>query len=273
MGAADSDSTLYLTLDDTDVSRYGGQLGHYRNREKDSAAELTGSEAGAPTLYAVTKKEVHTLRRSDNAGATWQEMTEVDDYWSSLSASILDPNLFAWGGVVTYGMAVKRSSYRIVGSTTTTTSTVNYTQIFPASTFYPTRRRWRNLVHLHRWRAVSLRRFPQYCRKSGLCGLRVSQYYTTHISIANPNHVAAGAQDQGYQRTEIEFGEEGLTALFNTFRGCRHSSTNGSHVTFSGRCIQDSPSSTWVKMGFVLCRLSSGERTAWLPLRRRPYQW
>ena len=33
-----------------------------------------------------------------------------------------------------------------------------------------------------------------------LSGLRVSQYYTTHTSRANPDHVVAGAQDQGYQR-------------------------------------------------------------------------
>ena len=32
-----------------------------------------------------------------------------------------------------------------------------------------------------------------------LQGLRVSQYYSTLTSAADPDHVAAGSQDQGYQ--------------------------------------------------------------------------
>ena len=77
------------------------------------------------------------------------------------------------------------------------------------------------LVHLHRWRAVSLRRFLNTV-KICLYADCVWPVLTTHTSIANPNHVAAGAQDQGYQRTETELSEEGRTALFNTSLGTTH---------------------------------------------------
>ena len=51
-----------------------------------------------------------------------------------------------------------------------------------------------------------------------LTGLRVSQYYSTLTSTANPDRVAAGSQDQGYQIASSSTEEEELIAYLRPVR-------------------------------------------------------
>ena len=63
--------------------------------------ELAGSEAGAPTFYAVLSADSgRALVRSDDAGTSWEVLpTDVPDYWGTLNASMEDAERFAYGGV------------------------------------------------------------------------------------------------------------------------------------------------------------------------------
>ncbi|HCH63093.1 MAG TPA: hypothetical protein DFR83_09830, partial [Deltaproteobacteria bacterium] len=166
-----------------------------------SRAELTGSEAGAPRLWMVTSG--NALYRSDDAGESFEYVTEVYDYWGTLNASIQDVDRFAWGGVE-----------------------VHYTE--DAGAGWDVVNRWweyyddpANVLHADiPGLDVEVDAFGQehwyidtdgglYESTDGLVstqnlslqGLRVSQYYDTHTSIEPPYHVSAGAQDQGYQFT------------------------------------------------------------------------
>jgi photosystem II stability/assembly factor-like uncharacterized protein len=48
-------------------------------------AAITGSEAGAPTLWVVM--DGRDLYRSDDAGKTWAALGAIDDYWDILAAA------------------------------------------------------------------------------------------------------------------------------------------------------------------------------------------
>ncbi len=165
-------------------------------------AELVGTEAGAPDLWLVT--DGNALYRSQNAGETFAYITAVSDYWGTLNASIQDPDLFAWGGVEVHVTANGGGNWRVVNRWWDYYSDVE------------------NRLHadipgmdvevdafgLEHWyidtdgglfeSTDSL----QSVQNLSLRGLRVSQYYDTHTSVADPTHVAAGAQDQGYQVTQ-----------------------------------------------------------------------
>lgn len=166
-----------------------------------SRAELTGSEAGGPRLYTVTDGD--TLWRSDDAGESWVSLGGVEDYWSVLAASITDPDLLTFGGVNLH------------------------TSLDGGVSFHPQNEWWeyygREETKLH----ADIMGIDVWLDDAGdevwhvnnhggtfrsddrlasvynisLSGLRVSQYYDVSTSVANPDHVAAGAQDQGYQLT------------------------------------------------------------------------
>lgn len=268
-------STLYLTLDDSlwvsdDFGDNWSSIGFLNTGANRS--ELVGSEAGGPTLYSVTKKEgAHTLHRSEDGGATWQTMHDVEDYWSSLAASIEDPDLFAWGGVELHVTRDGGENFKLQ----------NY--------WYDYYEDIENKLHAD-IPGIDVLPNPEgegeiwYISTDGglyhsvdtldtvenlaLQGLRVSQYYTTHTSIANANHVAAGAQDQGYQRTETELDADGLYSFTQHISGdyARHTSTDGSHnylfSLYPGFLLihigEDSPN-------LVGADFPASERYAWLP--------
>ena len=163
-----------------------------------SEARITGSEAGAPTLYVVLDG---TLRRSDDGGANWTVLAALSDFWGQVNASITNPSLLAYGGV-----EVWRS----------TNAGVSFSKVNGWGDYYGN-----PAAKLHA-DIQGLFAFPTagggetwyvgtdgglYRSADGLSsvanlslnGLRVSQYYTTLTSSANPAHVAAGAQDQGWQ--------------------------------------------------------------------------
>ncbi|MFT5455532.1 MAG: photosystem II stability/assembly factor-like uncharacterized protein [Myxococcota bacterium] len=190
---------LYASADGGDSWQVRGAL------PSSGKTELTGSEAGAPRLYAVSDSEV--LHRSDDAGWTWQEMQRVEDYWGRLIAGIDDPDRFAWGGVEVHltrdggesftrpnewweyyedpenllhadimGMQVQRDE-----------SGAELWYISTDGGLYVSRDALDSVKNL------------------ALEGLRVSQYYDVHTSVSKPEQVAAGAQDQGFQRTTEAF--------------------------------------------------------------------
>ncbi len=165
-----------------------------------TSAELAGSEAGAPAFWLALNST--TLYRSGDAGASWTSVTSLSDYWSVLTASSVDTNRVAWGGVeVSYTTDGRRFD------------TVNDWWDYYDS---PS-----DQLHAD---VMGMDAFPDgeggetwyICTDGGLYrstdglatvenlsldGLRVSQYYDTLTSSADPTHVAAGAQDQGYQVT------------------------------------------------------------------------
>jgi Putative metal-binding motif len=267
----DGGGTLYLLADDgvwTSPDR-GDSWVHIGPRPGDSgSAELTGSEAGGPRLYAVLD-EVE-LWRSDDAGRSWQYLHPVEDYWRSLNASVRDPDLFIWGGVeahVTrdgghnfhiingwgdyYGDPLRRLHADIPGIDLVLDE--HGREIWYIATDGGL---YHSLDGLHNVRNLSM------------TGLRVSQYYSTLTSSANPDHIAGGSQDQGYQIAITSTDEDELVAFEQIISGDygHLTSGDGTHgYVFS------------VYPGFVLVQIGAeqpwlefvdfppGEEYAWLP--------
>lgn len=165
-------------------------------------AELTGSEAGAPRLWLIL--DAAQLYRSDDAGETWSATTAVSDYWGTLNASIQDMDLFAWGGVHVHHTTDAGESWGIVNQ---------WWDYYDDP---------ENLLHadvpgmdvevdafgLEHWYIdtdgglYESTDGLETVKNLSLQGLRVSQYYDVHTSVVDPSHIAAGAQDQGYQVTQ-----------------------------------------------------------------------
>ncbi|QDU67095.1 WD40/YVTN/BNR-like repeat-containing protein [Engelhardtia mirabilis] len=168
-------------------------------------AELVGSEAGAPRLWAVQ----HTgsgelLRRSDDAGQSWTAIQTLSDYWGTLNASIVDADLFAWGGVECHRTTNGGASFKVVNG---------WGEYYgnPAGKLHA------DLPGMDVWPDGAGGEVWYVCTDGGLFrstdglstvanlsldGLGISQYYTTLTSAANPDHVVAGSQDQGWQRAD-----------------------------------------------------------------------
>ena len=234
-----------------------------------SRAELVGSEAGAPRLWMVLDRA--QLYRSDDAGETWASATEVSDYWGTLNASIHDEDLFAWGGVHVHRTANGGADFAYVN---------NWWDYYGDP---------ENLLHadipgldVEIGRAGDERWYVdtdgglyhsldglQTVQNLSLDGLRVSQYYDVLTSSANPAHIAAGAQDQGYQVTNTLDESDGEIARFDQLLSGDYghlTSSDGSHdYVYS------------VYPGFVLIQIGEddpvlrdadfpeGASTAWLP--------
>ncbi len=213
-------------------------------------AELVGSEAGAPRLWVVT--EGAYLYRSDDAGLSWTSKGILSDYWAALNASIDDPDLFAFGGVDLYATYDGGESFNAVN---------NWWEYYGDPT---------NLLHADMMGVeVQLGALGEeiwyVCTDGGLYesrdglittqnlslqGLRVSQYYDTLTSSANPENVAAGAQDQGYQITNDVEQDDGLYEFSQAISGDygHLTSSDGTHeIVYS------------VYPGFILAQI--GEST------------
>ena len=172
-------------------------------------AELAGSEAGAPTLYAVTDNR--WIQRSDDAGATWVTAGDISaqsgDYWSALNASTTDPELFVYGGMELWisrdggATASKKNNWWLYYSAfggdedTYLHADVQGIDVVPdgegGETWYVgcDGGLYQSTDGLHQVHNLALD------------GLRVGQYYDVHTSWVDPSHVIAGAQDQGWQVT------------------------------------------------------------------------
>ena len=200
----DGDETIYALADGALwVSGDLGDTWDERGTVADQVdrVELRGSEAGAPTLYAViTAGQSQTLYRSDDAGFVWTEVHDVTDYWGTLSASITDPDLVAWGGVEVWVSRDGGESFDIVnswGAYYQDPETQLHADI-PGLDVVPDGdgEIWYVSTDGGLYRSFD---GLQTVQNLSLDGLRVSQYYDTHTSTVPPYRVAAGAQDQGYQ--------------------------------------------------------------------------
>ncbi len=162
--------------------------------------ELTGSEAGAPTLYAVA--DGLRLYRSDDAGDSWASLGEISDYWGALNASMVDDQLFVFGGMELwvsrdggasfakkngwgdyYSDPANRLHADVMGIDVEPDGETEHWYLHTDGGVY------RSSDGLATVDNLALR------------GLRISQYYDVLTSSADPSHIAAGAQDQGYQVT------------------------------------------------------------------------
>lgn len=192
------DGVLYVSSDQGDTWETRGTFD-----EGSTRAELAGSEAGA--LYVVSGGG--TVYRSADDGWTWSAGLNVGhDYWGALNASIVDDQLFMYGGVEQWvsrdgGQTSAKMNhwwlyYSVYGGDEDTllhadTMGIDVRpegddEVWYINTdggLYESRDNM-NTVH-----------------NLSLSGLRVSQYYDVHTSWANDDHVLAGAQDQGWQLT------------------------------------------------------------------------
>ncbi len=220
-----------------------------------SQVVLTASEAGAPSFYAAVKSGSNwTLHSSINGGTDWEYRYDINDFWGTLCASITQRNLVLFGGVELW-----RS----------TDGGHNFSIINPWWTYYddPINQLHADMPGLDCVMIDAAESF--YIATDGglyrsddgvatvtnisLTGLGVSQYYDTHTSINDPDLIIAGAQDQGYQRSDRSNGNQ--TREFEQLISGDYghiTSGDGSHnVVFS------------VYPGFVL--VQSGELNPTLP--------
>lgn len=219
-----------------------------------SRAELAGSEAGAPRLWLVT--DSNQLYRSDDAGETWFHVSAVSDYWGTLNASIQDEDLFAWGGVHVHRTADAGSSFAVVHNwwdyynspIDTLHADIPGLDVELDSTGAEV---WYIDTDGGLYRSLD---GLQTVENLSLQGLRVSQYYDVHTSVADPAHIIAGAQDQGYQLTNtLEDSEDDVLAFDQILSGDygHLTSSDGTHgMVYS------------VYPGFIL--VQHGEEEPWL---------
>jgi photosystem II stability/assembly factor-like uncharacterized protein len=165
---------------------------------------LAGSEAGAPRLWAVSESaSKRRLHRSDDAGRTWSDVTEVEDWWGTLAASTVNPDLFAWGGVEVH-VTSDASRFRVVnpwGAYYQDPANKLHADV-PGLDVVPDGRGKETWYVSTDGGVYESTDGLTRVRNLSLDGLRISQYYDVLTSSVNPAHVAAGSQDQGYQSTQ-----------------------------------------------------------------------
>ncbi|MFH1278144.1 MAG: FlgD immunoglobulin-like domain containing protein [Candidatus Eisenbacteria bacterium] len=165
---------------------------------------LTGSEAGAPTLYcAAAGAAGWGLYRSTDGGLTWAYRHEIHDFWETLCASITDWEKVFFAGVELWlsvdggGSFTKYNDWWAYYDDPVHKFHADFPggacvwvpgegEVFYVATDGGLYRSGDGLASITN---ISL----EY--------LGVSQYYTTLTSGNDPDLILAGAQDQGYQRS------------------------------------------------------------------------
>ena len=227
--------------------------------------ELAGSEAGA--LYLVSNNE--TLWRSDDGGDSFDSMHAVSDYWSTLNASIVDPDLVVWGGVEVHRSNDGGQSFGVINrwwEYYDAPATVLHADI-PGLDVLPSEDGERWYVATDGGLYVSEDGLDTVDNLA-LQGLRVSQYYDTLTSIHPPYHVAAGAQDQGYQVTNRLGEPTDVYGFTQEISGdyAHLTSSDGSHdVVYSVypgfMLVQVGEEEPW----YSSADFPEGERYSWIP--------
>lgn len=165
---------------------------------------LTGSEAGAPTLYAALENGPQwELWRSIDAGATWNYRADIDDWWETLCASIRNPNLVLYAGVEAWRSTNGGASFAKVN---------NWWDYYgdPANRLHADNPGMECAIvdGTETWfldtDGGTFTSTDGVASVSNIClqGLGISQYYDIFTSDTDPYLVVAGAQDQGYQQSD-----------------------------------------------------------------------
>ncbi|MBM3976010.1 MAG: hypothetical protein FJ299_03340 [Planctomycetes bacterium] len=168
-----------------------------------TGGELCGSEAGAPRFYAAFDiSGAPKLYRSDDAGANWTYKLDLTDYWNVLNASVTNVNLMCWGGVELHKTTNGANNFTIQntwGSYYSSPATKLHADIQGIDVFWTgSAEQWFISTDGGTYRSTD---GLATTNNQTLSGIGISQYYSTHTSSANANHIAGGSQDQGYQRS------------------------------------------------------------------------
>jgi MYXO-CTERM domain-containing protein len=162
--------------------------------------ELVASEAGSPRFYAAI--DGTGLYTADGATGAWTYLHPFEEYWGAINASVTDEDVVVYGGVNAFRFH-RSDGNRII----------NYWWEYydnPEDLLHADNmgidvmldgdgdETW--FINTDGGTYVSTDTV-QTVRNLSLEGLRVSQYYSTLTDSENPEYVAAGAQDQGYQVT------------------------------------------------------------------------
>jgi photosystem II stability/assembly factor-like uncharacterized protein len=235
-----------------------------------SVSEMTGSEAGAPRLWAVWSGD--KLYRSDDAGASWTFLQVLPDYWDVVNGSITSVDTLLYGGVEAHRSVDGGASFAVINTWQSYygnpaarlhADVMGIDVVANAGPFGET---WYVSTDGGLYRSTDLLVSVQ---NLSLSGLRVSQYYSTHTSVRNLDRVVAGAQDQGYQRASVPATPPNTSLAFSQLI-----SGDYGHLT-SGDGDHDFLFSCYP--GFVLCHVGetapqlftedfpAGESHAWIP--------
>ena len=206
-----------------------------------------------------------------SVGETWTTLPgDVPDYWGTLNVSIEDAQRIAYGGVEVHRSRDGGENFDVVNNWYDYYDAVEtrlHADIMGIEVFTGAdgEELWYIATDGGLYRSVD---HLDTVENLSLDGLRVSQYYDTHTSSADPTHVHAGAQDQGYQFTQgVE--QDGPVLAFE-----QEISGDYGHLT-SGDGTHDTVFSVYP--GFILVVLGEddpwlayadfpeGENQAWLP--------
>ena len=193
--------TLHVSDDHGETFQQRGTVSFFGT----NGVVLVEGEAGAPTLYSATKIGAQwELHRSLDAGFTWEFRYDINDFWESLCASIGNPEVVTFAGVEAWRSPNGGANFFKCGNWWDYYSDPLHKMhadfpgidclILPGQgeTFFC------NTDGGIFQGNATMTAFTNIC----LEGLGVSQYYDIHTSAFDPNRLLAGAQDQGYQRSE-----------------------------------------------------------------------
>lgn len=162
---------------------------------------LAGSEAGAPTFYAAIKQGGNwDLYRSQDGGASWEFRFTITDFWESLTASMSDPQLVIYGGVNAYRSTDGGGSFAPINQwweyygdpdhkLHADLPGIDCTRIGGQEVFFFNTDGGTFISYDG---GATVQNITRY-------GFGNGQYYSVLSSQNDPQLIAAGSQDQGYQ--------------------------------------------------------------------------
>ncbi len=205
-------------------------------------AVLAGSEAGAPTLYALLGNDFGSwvLYGSDDGGKSWSQRYAVSksNIWYSgngrMATSRSNPKLVLFGGVLLYRSTDGGRTFQQAPSDyPQNPRTQLHVDVDGLDTLV-----WQGRETLFvntdggtymsgdggaSYQNISLQQFPD------------SQYYSTYSSPQNPDLILAGAQDQGLQLSHPAAGQMAFDQVFGgDFGALTSSSGQFKDVFFAG---------------------------------------